>query len=82
MFGKKLGEDLIEKVLSKQNPQPKITLRSTNFFWTIENVNYNNGIYQVDLLKDFFGLSEKELNLIIADKISNGAQIKNFFNLS
>ncbi|PIP22492.1 MAG: hypothetical protein COX38_00255 [Candidatus Nealsonbacteria bacterium CG23_combo_of_CG06-09_8_20_14_all_39_25] len=37
---------------------------------------------EVDLLKDFFGLSEKELNLIIADKISNGAQIKNFFNLS
>ena len=36
---------------------------------------------EIELLKDFFALSEKELQLITADKISNDKKLKEFFKL-
>jgi len=37
---------------------------------------------EIDLLKDFFGLSENELRLIIAESIGNDKKLKEIFNLS
>lgn len=36
---------------------------------------------EIELLKDFFGLSEKEIILIIAEKIPNDENLKKFFKL-
>ncbi|OHA62105.1 MAG: hypothetical protein A2117_00585 [Candidatus Wildermuthbacteria bacterium GWA2_46_15] len=37
---------------------------------------------EVELLKDFFGLKEKELRLIVAETIGNDAEMKSRFNLT
>ncbi len=37
---------------------------------------------EIELLKDFFGLSEKEIRLIIAKDIGSDIQLKQFFNLA
>lgn len=36
---------------------------------------------EIDLLRDFFGLSENELRLIVADKIGNDTRLKSIFKL-
>jgi len=49
MFGRKLGEDLIEKVLSKQNPQPKIikpsAIENQESYIILPGKTYNNYSY-------------------------------------
>jgi DNA-binding transcriptional regulator PaaX len=37
---------------------------------------------EVELLREFFGLTEKEIRLIIAEKIENDQELKKFFKLS
>lgn len=36
---------------------------------------------EIELLKDFFGLNEKELRLIIAEKITNDKELRKFFKI-
>jgi len=36
---------------------------------------------EIDLLKDFFGLTEKEIRIIIAEDIGEDDKIKEFFKL-
>ena len=36
---------------------------------------------EIELLREFFGLSEKEIRLIIAENIGNNSELKNFFTL-
>lgn len=36
---------------------------------------------EMELLKDFFGLSDEEMQLVVADKLENDSFFKNFFNL-
>jgi DNA-binding transcriptional regulator PaaX len=36
---------------------------------------------EVELLRDFFGLSEREIRLIVAENIGNDKNLKEFFNL-
>jgi DNA-binding transcriptional regulator PaaX len=37
---------------------------------------------EVELLREFFGLTEKEIRLIIAEKIENDQELKKTFKLS
>lgn len=37
---------------------------------------------EIDLLREFFGLSEKELRLIIAENIGNDSKLKEIFNIN
>jgi DNA-binding transcriptional regulator PaaX len=37
---------------------------------------------EIELLREFFGLTEKEIRLIIAEKIENDQELKKFFKLS
>ena len=36
---------------------------------------------QIDLLREFFGLSLSELRLVIADEVENDSELKRHFNL-
>lgn len=36
---------------------------------------------EIELLREFFGLSEKEIRLVIAESIGNDSKLKKFFNL-
>lgn len=37
---------------------------------------------EIEILRDFFALSEKELRLIIAEKIENDSELRTFFDLT
>lgn len=37
---------------------------------------------EIELLRDFFGLTEKEIRLVVAEDIGNDTELKNFFKLT
>jgi hypothetical protein len=72
----KKGSNLEEK--AKDNKRSPIILQSNNDFWTIENVEYRDSIYKVDLLKDLLdkGNSKNQDDWV---KYSKNAQDNNNF---